>query len=146
MTQINILFLYLLILILTSCAQKPRSIIPSEKKSFNIITPKIRRLELPSPSGFKIIKENKNVILRWKALDESKIKKDLNANFIGYNVYRFRSEGFLKNIPLNKQILSATEFIDMDVREDLNYQYAIRCVFRNSNKIIEGPFSQILSK
>lgn len=140
-----ILIGFLVILTLSSCAQKPRSIIPAQKTEIKKIIPKIRRLELPSVYGLKVSRDGCDTILSWDAIDEAKIKSKPNLKLIGYNVYRFRNDGFLKNSSLNKEVIKTIEFVDKNPRSDLIFFYGVKALFEFENKVIEGPASQILS-
>jgi len=155
------LFLFTIVFFL-GCGRKP--------KYFYDFTPpqkiKINKLNLPAIKGLKAQKSDKGVLLSWHSIDSTQLGKKIDAYtliFLGYNVYRFASSGFVSRKALNKFIITENQFLDEIKFEKLSYCYLVRAVFKISPSIlrlfdftqdsgqvtqdarlVEGPASQVI--
>jgi len=75
---------------------------------------------------------DKRVELSWNAVEGA----------TGYNVYRRtdQEEGFPLN-PLNRELLKATQYTDLNVQNDIQYIYSVRSVKRVVKTDVEGKGS-----
>jgi fibronectin type 3 domain-containing protein len=75
---------------------------------------------------------DKRVELSWNAVEGA----------TGYNVYRRtdQEEGFPLN-PLNRELLNATQYTDLNVQNDIQYIYSVRSVKRVVKTDVEGKGS-----
>jgi fibronectin type 3 domain-containing protein len=75
---------------------------------------------------------DKKVGLSWNPVDGA----------AGYNIYRRTDpeEGFSVN-PLNRELLKATQYTDLNVRNDIKYVYSVRAVKRVVKTDVEGKGS-----
>ena len=148
------LFLFTFLLFL-GCGRKP--------KNFYDFTPsqkiKINKLNLPVIKGLNAQKIDKGVLLSWNSIDSVQVEKEIDKLpliFLGYNVYRFVSSGFIPRKALNKFIVTENQFLDEIKLEKLSYCYLVRAVFKiipsaqqtelsfPDARLIEGPASQVI--
>lgn len=129
------LLLIIILLLLTSCGRKQRNIFsfPQEEQK------KISVFDFPCVKGMNVTKTNQGNKIQWIALKEEGVSE---KKFLGYNLYRLNTQGFIPKKPLNASPLKNNEFFDKQKLETQNL-YLVKAVFMSNGKIIEGLSSQI---
>ncbi len=128
----NRYYLLVLLLLFPQCGKKRRNFFTYNQTSRSS---KINKLNFPTVKGVWIEKfQNKNRIT-WFSIK--------HENLIGYNVYHFSKNKFIRKQPVNKHIITKTIFVDKSKHTAC---YVIRGIFKINNILIEGPASQIVEK
>lgn len=66
----------------------------------------------------------------------------LNGVFVGYNLYRAQKGEALPFLPLNKELITGTSFVDIGMDRNLSYVYAARTVVRlPAGTLVESELS-----
>jgi len=84
-----------------------------------------------APRGVKGERGDKRVDLSWEPMEGIR----------GYHIYRRSEEGVFPLTPLNREPLTMTEFVDLNVENEKRYFYTIRAVRRIAKTDIEGKGS-----
>jgi hypothetical protein len=130
--------LILFIIFLTNCGRKSRNIFVFSK----VQKVKIKKLAFPSVKGINVTAKKHGNLVSWRAVG----KNNFSEKFIGYDIYRLTSLHVIPKKPLNKNPITKTQFFDITRHKTKKQnQYLVRAVFRNKNKQIHGPASQIFS-
>lgn len=138
--KVSLHFLLISLITFAACANKKRSFIPDDSQT-QVLIPKlkIKKLELPVICGIKTETQDNYLLISWKIPKIKIISCGLEPKLLGYNVYKFEHNGFLKRRPINKEIIKDNYF----KTTKSNYEYMVRGVYEVDGKVIEGPASQI---
>jgi hypothetical protein len=74
---------------------------------------------------------DKRVVLSWEPME----------GVIGYNIYKRTGEGIFPIRPLNREPLTMTEYVDLNVENEKKYLYSIRAIKRVAKTDVEGKGS-----
>ena len=83
-------------------------------------------------------RETRGMRLRWSA----SAAETREAGFLGYNVYRHKKDQFRPMIPINKEYLIDTTFLDLQADPEEMASYTLRSVWRIGDQVLETSDSE----
>lgn len=95
---------------------------------------------LASPAGLSVAVKDKRVELSWDQLDAA-VTDEGPINLAGYNVYRGKVSKKYRKLPVNKEPITTNSFVDLKVKNDQKYFYALRPLFKIDDRLCEGNLS-----
>lgn len=133
---------FALLFLIQGCGRKQKNIFLFTPEDKN----KISKLDLPSVRGLTITKVNQGNLLSWFDLSFPKTNPQIQAHFLGYDVFRLTSLNFIPKHPVNKNPLTETHFLDKLKmhKQNAKYYYLIQPIFKFDKQLIKGPSSQIV--
>lgn len=122
------------------CAHRAKDLLRAQEQRS---TAKIKRLAFPAVAQVSIKQTAHGRLLQWAEPQLSVAHQERGARIIGYNVYRFRKNGFVSGHPYNKRLITTTIFLDKQIKK--SRCYIVRGVIKLNNKIYETPASQTMA-
>ena len=129
-----ILILFLILISISSCGRKNRSIFSFNKDEKPSIT---ERLMLPAVRIGRVVRKEDTIQLRWKP--PYKIKQEKLA---GYFIYRVSQHGIISKKPLNDQPICICEYSEPIIAT--TYGYVIKVLYLVDGEGVVSPASRVI--
>jgi hypothetical protein len=84
--------------------------------------------------------KDKRVELSWDKLDDA-ITDEGPIELAGYNVYRGQVSRKYSKLSVNKKPITTNRFVDLNVKNNQKYFYALRALYRIDDRLCEGNLS-----
>ena len=138
--------LFTLVILFSACGRKQKNIFSFADQNI----PQINRLGLPVVRGVSATHTGHTNMINWLTPQlatpftaQQLSNKNFSDFFIGYNVYRLVRNNIIPKMPLNKNPLKTTFYIDKKIKHHKRYFYLIKTVFVINKQTLEGPASAI---
>lgn len=99
----------------------------------------IKTNSVERPKGLKAKKVGNKIILHW-----DKPSKVNTSDIIGYYIYKGISKGKEALIPINKQLVKSTDYVDINISKNKTYYYTVKAI--DKNKKYSSPSDEAIIK
>lgn len=121
------------LILLSGCARRKSLLDDFQPKKSVLST---NRLTLPAVRWCRVQQKAEGLEVSWASCQSSQVP-------VGYAVYRWRSDLFIKKTPLNVCLPSEHLFIDTTADDSADFCYMVRAIFEHEGIRVEGPGSPV---